>query len=59
VDRSVEIIATVLQTGMIGKALDLVSFLFRSQISRHFEKLSDYTTPWKQAKRRFMEGEDG
>jgi AcrR family transcriptional regulator len=59
VDRSVEIIAMVLQTAMIGKTLDLVSFLFRSQISRHFENLNDYTRPWKQAKRRFMEGEDG
>jgi AcrR family transcriptional regulator len=57
VDRSVEIIAMVLHTAMIGKALDLVSFMFRSQISRHLEKLGDYTAPWKQAKRRFMEGE--
>ncbi|MCU7845951.1 MAG: TetR family transcriptional regulator [Candidatus Thiodiazotropha sp. (ex Monitilora ramsayi)] len=59
VDRSVEMIAMVLQTGMIGKALDLLSFLFRSQISRHFEKLGDYTAPWKKAKRRFMAGDDG
>ncbi|MEW8070664.1 MAG: TetR family transcriptional regulator [Candidatus Thiodiazotropha sp.] len=59
VDRSVEIIAMVLQTAMIGKALDLFSFMFRSQISRHLEKLSDYTVPWKQAKRRFMDGENG
>jgi AcrR family transcriptional regulator len=58
VDRSVEIIAMVLQTAMIGKALDLFSFMFRSQISRYLEKLGDYTAPWKQAKRRFMEGED-
>jgi AcrR family transcriptional regulator len=58
VDRSVEIIAMVLQTAMIGKALDLFSFMFRSQISRHLEKLGDYTAPWKQAKRRFMEGEN-
>ena len=59
VDRSVEMIAMVLQTAMIGKALDLLSFLFRSQISRHFEKLDDYTAPWKKAKRRFMVGDDG
>ncbi len=59
VDRSVDIIAMVLHTAMIGKALDLVSFLFRSQISRHLEKLADYTAPWKQAKRRFMEPEHG
>ncbi|MES9944415.1 MAG: TetR family transcriptional regulator [Candidatus Thiodiazotropha sp.] len=59
VDRSVEIIAMVLQTAMIGKAMDLFSFMFRSQISRHLEKLGDYTAPWKQAKRRFMEGDNG
>ncbi|MEW8659652.1 MAG: TetR family transcriptional regulator [Candidatus Thiodiazotropha endolucinida] len=59
VDRSVEMIAMVLQTALIGKALDLFSFMFRSQISRHLEKLSDYTAPWKQAKRRFMDGGDG
>lgn len=59
VDRSVEIITLVLQTAMIGKTLDLFSFMFRSQISRHLEKLGDYTAPWKQAKRRFMEGENG
>ncbi|PVV13786.1 MAG: TetR family transcriptional regulator, partial [gamma proteobacterium symbiont of Ctena orbiculata] len=59
VDRSVEIIAMVLQTAMIGKALDLFSFMFRSQICRHLEKLGDYTAPWKQAKRRFMEGDNG
>ncbi|MEW8048610.1 MAG: hypothetical protein AB2805_19165, partial [Candidatus Thiodiazotropha sp.] len=59
VDRSVEMIAMVLQTALIGKALDLFSFMFRSQISRHLEKLGDYTAPWKQAKRRFMDGVDG
>jgi AcrR family transcriptional regulator len=58
VDRSVEIIAMVLQTAMIGKALDLFSFMFRSQVSRHLERLSDYTAPWKQAKRDFMADRD-
>jgi AcrR family transcriptional regulator len=58
VERSVEIIAMVLQGAMIGKALDLFSFMFRSQISRHLEKLSDNSPPWKQAKRRFMMGKN-
>jgi AcrR family transcriptional regulator len=58
VDRSVEVIAMVLQTAMIGKALDLFSFLFRSQVSRHLEKLNEYTAPWKQAKRHFMAGKN-
>jgi hypothetical protein len=58
VDYSVEIIAMVLHTGMIGKALDLFSFMFRSQVSRHLERLGDYTAHWKQAKRHFMAGRD-
>ena len=44
-DRSVELIALVLHTGMIGKALDLVSFMFRSQISRHLDALGEYAKP--------------
>jgi AcrR family transcriptional regulator len=58
VDYSVEIIAMVLHTGMIGKALDLFSFMFRNQVSRHLERLGDYTAHWKQAKRHFMAGCD-
>lgn len=60
IDRSVEIIALVLQTGMIGKALDLASFMFRSQIARYLEGLNGHVEPWRQAKRRFMEtGDEG
>jgi AcrR family transcriptional regulator len=58
VDRSIEIIALVLQTGMIGKALDLVSFMFRSQVARHLESLDMYTKPLRKAKRRFMDDND-
>ena len=57
VDRSVEIIALVLQAGMIGKALDLASFMFRSQIARHLDALSDQLEPVRKAKRRFMDGD--
>lgn len=59
IDRSVELIALVLHTGMIGKALDLVSFMFRSQVSRHLDALGEYAKPWKKEKRRFMEENDG
>jgi len=54
IDRSVEIIALVLHTGLIGKTLDLFSFLFRSHVSRHLDGLSEIAAPWKQAKRHFM-----
>ncbi|MCU7936319.1 MAG: TetR/AcrR family transcriptional regulator [Candidatus Thiodiazotropha sp. (ex Dulcina madagascariensis)] len=58
IDRSVEIIAMVLHTGMIGKTLDLLSFLFRSRIYRHLEVLEARSSPWQKAKRRFMDGDD-
>ncbi|MCU7904478.1 MAG: TetR/AcrR family transcriptional regulator [Candidatus Thiodiazotropha sp. (ex Epidulcina cf. delphinae)] len=58
IDRSVEIIAMVLHTGMIGKTLDLLSFLFRSRIYRHLEILEERGSPWQKAKRRFMGGDD-
>ncbi|MES9833636.1 MAG: TetR family transcriptional regulator [Candidatus Thiodiazotropha sp. DIVDIV] len=58
VDQSVEIFALVLQTGMVGKALDLVSFLFRTHISRTLDAFGDYTRPWKKAKRKFMASDD-
>ena len=58
IDRSVELIALVLHTGMIGKALDLVSFMFRSQVSRHLDALGEYAKPWKKSKRRFMDEND-
>ncbi len=58
VDRSVEMIALVLQTGMIGKALDLFSFLFRSQASRYINALDERVAPWRKAKRRFMDADD-
>ena len=57
VDQSVEIFALLLQTGMIGKTLDLVSFLFRSHLSRTLSMFGEYTKPWKKAKRRFMAAE--
>jgi AcrR family transcriptional regulator len=58
VDQSVEIFALVLQTGIIGKSLDLISFLFRTHINRSMEAFGEYARPWKKAKRRFMAGDD-
>lgn len=58
IDRSMEIITNILQTGMVGKLLDLVSFLFRTHIMAHADVLKDLTQApdWVSAKRRFMEG---
>ena len=58
IDRSMEIITAILQTGMVGKLLDLVSFLFRTHIMAHADVLKDLTQApdLVSAKRRFMEG---
>ncbi len=58
IERSMEIITNILQTGMVGKLLDLVSFLFRTHIMAHADVLKDLTQApdWVSAKRRFMEG---
>jgi len=59
VDQSIEIAFQLLKGGLIGKSLDLLSFLFRNHVLRNldlvkdFAKASDLVT----AKRRFMEGE--
>lgn len=54
VDRSIDIIAVVLHTGLIGKALDMLSFVLRSQLGNYFEQLDQARAPYRQAKRRFM-----
>ncbi len=59
VDRTIELIALILHTGMIGKAIDLVSFMFRSHVSRHLDVLSEMKAPLKKAKRHFLENHDG
>lgn len=58
VDSSMEIISLVLSTGLIGKGLDLLSFLFRTHIGRHFETLHGASAPLHQTKRQFLQGFD-
>ncbi|KAG1665767.1 HTH-type transcriptional regulator UidR [Nymphon striatum] len=59
VDKSMEIIANILQQGMVGKSLDLISFLFRTHVMSHFDSFADATgnntNESKVTKRRFME----
>jgi AcrR family transcriptional regulator len=59
IDRSMDIIANILQTGMVGKLLDLVSFLFRTHIMAHADLLKSISHSPEVAatKRRFMEGQ--
>jgi len=58
VDQSVEIAFQLLKGGLIGKSLDLVSFLFRSHVLHNLDLLKDFSKApdLVKAKRRFMEG---
>lgn len=58
IDRSMEMITAILQTGMVGKLLDLVSFLFRTHIMTHTDVLKNLSQAPNlvASKRRFMEG---
>ena len=61
VDKSMEIIANLLHQGLVGKSLDLISFIFRTHVISHFDKLAEVSMPTgseKHSKRRFMEDSD-
>lgn len=53
-----ELVANILQQGMVGKLLDLASFLFRTHVLTHLDqcKAIAQTPELVTAKRRFMEG---
>ncbi len=60
IDKSMGIIANILHNGMIGKSLDLISFLFRTHVMTHFDSLntnddSSTNSEAKVIKRRFMD----
>jgi AcrR family transcriptional regulator len=54
VDRSMDIVASVLHHGLVGKSLDLLSFLFRTHVMNHLEKFGALRKSAGAAKRRFM-----
>ena len=60
VDQSVEIAFQLLKGGLIGKSLDLVSFLFRSHVLKNLDLLSGLAKASERvpSKRRFMDGKD-
>jgi AcrR family transcriptional regulator len=37
VDKTIDIIANILHNGLVGKSLDLISFLFRTHVLTHFD----------------------
>ncbi len=59
VDQSTEIIAQLLLGGIIGKTLDMFSFLFRTHVLQHLNTIDNLLAQPElvAAKRRFMEGE--
>lgn len=60
VDRSMEIVANILHNGLVGKSLDLASFLFRTHVMQHADSWRNrfQDDELKRAKRRFMGKED-
>jgi AcrR family transcriptional regulator len=58
VDRSMDIVAGILHHGLVGKALDLLSFLFRTHLMSRLETFSAFGKRAAGAKRRFMAGSD-
>jgi len=59
VDQSTEIIAQLLLGGVIGKTVDMFSFLFRTHVLKHLNSLDTFLQQpeFVSVKRRFMEGE--
>ena len=58
VDQSMEIVANILHNGLIGKSLDLLSFLFRTHVMNHIQTWKSCHGDLATSKRRFMCGED-
>lgn len=59
VDRSMEIVAAILHLGLVGKSLDLMSFLFRTHIAGNLARWGRMRAEFGAAKRRFMaEGDE-
>jgi len=56
VAQSIEIVAQLLIGGVIGKTLDMFSFMFRTHVLQHMSSLDSFTQQpeLKAAKRRFM-----
>lgn len=63
IDKSMGIIANILHNGMIGKSLDLISFLFRTHVMTHFDNFNDSIADTKNVakviKRGFMKTPSG
>jgi hypothetical protein len=52
------IITGVLQMGLLGKTLDLMSFVFRTHVMNRLEAFGQLRKTIQASKRRFMAGDD-
>ena len=55
IDKSMILVGTILQKGMVGHSLDLVSFLFRTHVMSHLDSFADLTSSAGKMKRQFMD----
>lgn len=58
VDQSMEIVAGVLQSGLVGKSLDLLSFIFRTHVIGRLQPFGDMREQQGRVKRHFMGAKD-
>lgn len=56
-DRAMAVIAGILQTALVGKAMELVSFLFRTHVLSHLDQARQARQTLHKRKRRFMGAE--
>ena len=54
-DKSLDLVASLLHSGVVAKAMDIASFLFRQHIGSYLEKMAASTRSKPLSKRRFME----
>ncbi|NLR74029.1 TetR/AcrR family transcriptional regulator [Leeia aquatica] len=53
-DRAMAVIAGILETALVGKAMELVSFLFRTHVLSHLDRARQARQTLHKRKRRFM-----
>ena len=58
-DKSLDLAVTFIKAGVVNKALDMASFLFRHHIIDRLDMIKDRVEIVHKVKRQFMEGRDG
>ena len=58
-DKSLDLAVTFIKAGVVNKALDMASFLFRHHIIDRLDMIKDRVEIVHKVKRQFMEERDG